>query len=222
MSTTDKPKTNIQKLVPDLVDDKTGMPDWRRIYDHMPVENMPWFNPKLDPDLARALDAQKISGGRFLDLGAGPGTQAVELARLGFEVTGSDIAKTAIEQARKRAEGTNAQFVVDDILATSLNQRFDYVFDRGCFHCFEPADHAAYLASLEKLLAPAGTFFLKCFSTDEPGTSGPRRYRETDLTRIFSAYEIRSVEKTVYHGTVGGGSPLDHQPKSLFVTMRRK
>lgn len=214
--------SNIQKMIPNLVG-ADGMPDWRKLYDHMPVENMPWFNPKLDPDLAKALATLGVQKGRFLDMGAGPGTQAIELARLGFETVGTDISTKAVAQANERAKGTKARFVVDDVLATSLHEQFDYIFDRGCFHCFEPKDHSAYLKSLDQLLAPGGTFFLKCFSHEEPGTSGPKRYTREDLKQIFSrAFDIVSVDNTIYYGNIGGNSPLDHEPKSLFAVLKKK
>ncbi len=213
MSHDDRPQ---QPLVPGA-----PMPDWRTIYEHMPVESMPWFNPHLDPDLARAIDALGLKGGTFLDLGAGPGTQAIELARLGFDVTGSDISPRAVELAQERARGTAARFVVDDILDSQLGRAFDAVFDRGCFHVFAPGDHPAYLASLRSLVKTSGVFFLKCFSAEEPGEQGPKRYTPDALRQIFGgAFVVESVTDTVYHGNVGARSPLDHQPRSLFAVMR--
>ncbi len=201
---------------------ESGMPDWRVIYEHMPVESMPWFNPHLDPDLARAIDALGLRGGTFLDLGTGPGTQAIELARLGFVVTGTDVSSAAIAQAAVRARGVSVRFVVDDLLATTLREEFDAIFDRGCFHVFDEKEHPRYLASLLSLLKPGGLFFLKCFSVAEPGDVGPRRFAPEDLRRIFGgALSIESIEETVYYGNVSEQSPIRHQPRSLFAVMRR-
>ncbi|MBI1662851.1 MAG: class I SAM-dependent methyltransferase [Nitrosopumilus sp.] len=36
-----------------------------------------------------------------MDLGTGPGTQALELSKIGFKVTGTDISQSAIEKAKK-------------------------------------------------------------------------------------------------------------------------
>jgi methylase of polypeptide subunit release factors len=52
---------------------------------------MPWFNPELDDDLKQALDELGLRSESTLDLGTGPGTQAIQLARSGFEVTATDI-----------------------------------------------------------------------------------------------------------------------------------
>src|SRR5690348_14194582 len=43
------------------------------------------------------------SPARILDCACGIGTQALGLAKLGFQVTGSDISHAAIERARKEA-----------------------------------------------------------------------------------------------------------------------
>ena len=43
-------------------------------------EEMHWYFPALDPDLGKALEAYRIVSGTFLDIGTGPGTQAIELA----------------------------------------------------------------------------------------------------------------------------------------------
>ncbi len=64
-----------------------NLPDWETLYRDQPVETMPWFHAGLDPDLDRALKERKITRGAVLDLGTGPGTQAIALAERGFAVT---------------------------------------------------------------------------------------------------------------------------------------
>ena len=75
----------------------------------------------------------KGNDSKFLDIGTGPGTQALRLSELGFNVTGSDLSEYAIEKARKISNRVN--FIVDDILNSKFKENeFEYVFDRGCFH----------------------------------------------------------------------------------------
>lgn len=40
---------------------------------------MPWYNENLDSDLEEEFERRKVSKGRFLDLGTGPATQAIQL-----------------------------------------------------------------------------------------------------------------------------------------------
>ena len=57
------------------------LPTWDDYYKNEKIEKMPWYNEKLDFDLEDELIARQLNNGIFLDLGTGPGTQAIELAR---------------------------------------------------------------------------------------------------------------------------------------------
>jgi len=117
-------------------------PDWETLYKIQKVETMPWYNEILDSDLEDELARRKITNGKFLDLGTGPATQAIWLAKRGFNVIGSDLSETAIKRANSvYANEKNIDFVVDDILNSKLKaNEFDYIFDRGCFHVLPPED----------------------------------------------------------------------------------
>src|SRR4030067_1064885 len=81
-----------------IITDAEPSRDWEELYAWQEAETMPWFSPTLDPDVARALERYEILRGRALDIGSGPGTQAVELARLGFEVTAVDVSESAVRE----------------------------------------------------------------------------------------------------------------------------
>jgi len=59
---------------------------------------MPWYNENLDFDLEEELDRRKITCGKFLDLGTGPATQAMLLAKRGFNVVGSTCLKLQLKE----------------------------------------------------------------------------------------------------------------------------
>ena len=189
-------------------------PDWHRLYEQENVETLPWFEAALDRDLESALRASPARG-TFLDLGTGPGTQAAQLARLGFSVVGTDFSEAAVREARRRF--TDLRFEVDDILETKIYERFDFVLDRGLFHVLDPRDHARYARSVATLTRGGGTFYLKCFSTEQPPADfGPLRFRAADLERLFTPYfDLSEVKATHY-----GNSP--RSPRALFLTFRRR
>lgn len=195
-----------------------NFPKWESLYREADVETMPWFHPSLDPDMETALDTLGVRDGSFLDLGTGPATQAIELARKGFDVTATDISGAAIGRARKVAEelGLPIVFLCDDILASSLKRLFDFVFDRGCFHTLAPENRNAYLRTISRLVKKGGYLFIKCFSHKEPMEDGPYRFYPEEIAKLFSAeFEIVSIEETVYQGT------LDPWPKALFCVLRK-
>lgn len=194
-------------------------PDWEKMYVEQAVETMPWFHPELDSDLERALDRLAIDSGSFLDLGTGPGTQAIALAERGFRVTGTDISETAVMKATALVaeKGLDLVFKVDDILSTGLNKKFDNIFDRGCFHVLDPEKRGDYVRIAAELLEPGGHLFLKTFSVEELMEGGPYRFTPDDIRDIFSRrFEVVSIEGSVFRGT------LPEYPKALFSILRKK
>jgi cyclopropane fatty-acyl-phospholipid synthase-like methyltransferase len=193
-------------------------PDWEQLYQEKPVESMPWFNPNLDSDLDQALTKLNIQSGTALDLGTGPGTQAIALAERGFNVTATDLSATAIEKAQAIAQqkGLDISWKQDDILNTQLDQTFDFVLDRGCFHVFPPERRQDYLRVVERLIKPNGYLFLKCFSQLETREEGPYRFTPEEIKEIFSnRFNVISVEETVYQGT------LEQFPRALFCILKK-
>lgn len=59
-------------------------PDWDSFYKESDIKKMPWFFEKLDYDVFNEIKSKNLTGGKFLDLGTGPGTQGMQLANLGF------------------------------------------------------------------------------------------------------------------------------------------
>ena len=193
--------------------------DWEEHYRTTEVESMPWYYTEMDPDLAVALRAMGVTGGRCLDLGTGPGTQAMALAEYGFDVTATDISETAVRDAEKRAaeKGLKVRFLADDILDTKLTGEFSFVFDRGCFHTLAPERRPDYVEIVKGLIAPGGILFLKVMSHMETLLEGgPYRFTPGDIHDLFvPAFEVHSIEETVFHGT------LDPKPLALFCILKR-
>ena len=202
-----------------LMDNKKEFPDWDTYYKENKVEEMPWYETNLDPDLKNEITLRNISIGKFLDLGTGPGTQAIQLSEIGFEVTGSDLSENAIEKAKKLSNNVN--FVADDFLNSKLPENeFDYILDRGCFHVFDMEQRPTYVTQVKRILGKNGILFLKCMSIEEkdlPEDKGPHKLSKSELSQIFSKdFDIESIDDTVYHGTL---NPL---PKALFAVLKKK
>src|SRR5215471_2907167 len=65
--------------------------------------NIPWDSGKPSEELIKVLNAGKLNGKTALEIGCGTGTNAIELARRGFEVTAVDCVEEAIRIARGKA-----------------------------------------------------------------------------------------------------------------------
>ena len=148
------------------------------------------------PAFVRLADEGRLTG-RLLDAGCGTGENALLAASRGADVTGIDVAPTAIARARAKASerGLTARFEVADALDLGrLSLTVDTVIDSGVFHVFGDDDRARYVASLAAALRPAGVCYLMCFSDQQPGTWGPRRVRADELRAAFSdGWAVESI-----------------------------
>ncbi|MGW3140467.1 class I SAM-dependent methyltransferase [Streptomyces sp. NPDC001139] len=175
---------------------------------------VPFFAGKPDENLVSSVERGLVTPGRALDLGCGPGRNALYLASLGFEVDAVDLSPVAIDWARERARETGAEvrFLCGDafaLLGAEINGRYDLVHDSGCFHHLPPHRRISYLELLDRCLAPGGLFGLTCFAAGAMGSElpdaefylrgrleGGLAYTPESLRRIFSGLteiEIRRM-----------------------------
>ncbi len=207
-----------------MTESRRAIPDWETLYKNQQVESMPWYNENLDADLEEELEKRKINQGKFLNLGTGPGTQAIKLHERGLNVTATDLSETAIKKAQGIYNSNNnnskkVDFRVDNILNSNLKENeFDYVFDRGCFHVISINDRKRYIMQVTRILKDNGILFLKCFSDKEQGEEGPHRFSKDKLKEIFENenFNIENIKETVYQGTL---NPL---PKALFAVITKQ
>ena len=201
------------------MDNEKEFPDWDAYYKENEVEKMPWFEENLDLDIKEEIELKEIKKGNFLDLGTGPGTQAAQLAKIGFNVTGSDLSQNAVDKAKKLY--SDPSYVADDILNSKFpDNEFDFILDRGCFHVFDIEQRPNYVTQIKHILEKNGILFLKCMSVEEkilPDDKGPNRLSKSELKQVFSNdFEIDSIKDTVYQGT------MDPLPKALFAVLKKK
>lgn len=195
-----------------------GTMDWEQIYQAKPVETMHWYYPQLEQDIIDTLSSLGIKEGGLLDLGTGPGVQAIALAKLGFTVTATDIAPTAIRLAREKAvrAGVQVNFQQDDILNTQLEEHFDCIIDRGCFHAMAPHQRQNFVEQVFGLLKPGGVLIMKCFSDQEPGQHGPARFSPAQIREYFGQkFEVLSIEPALL--LVAEGAP----PQALLCLFKK-
>ncbi|MFF3870893.1 class I SAM-dependent methyltransferase [Streptomyces sp. NPDC001978] len=149
---------------------------------------VPFFESKPDESLVSWVERGLIAPGRALDLGCGPGRNAIHLASLGFEVDAVDLSPVAVDWARERAAqaGVDVRFHRGDafeLMGSVLVGPYELVHDSGCFHHLPPHRRVSYLALLDELLAPGGLFDLTCFAAGAMGSELPdaELYRHAGL-----------------------------------------
>jgi len=107
------------------------------------------------------------SGSRVLDLGGGPGTYTVELARQGYRVVLADLSPTLLEQARAVVAAANVidhVESIDEVNALDLGRypdgHFDAVLCAGpLYHLVDPEERSRAVAEVCRILRPGGRAF---------------------------------------------------------------
>jgi SAM-dependent methyltransferase len=160
---------------------------------------VPFFVAKPDESLVDLLDRGVLIPGRALDLGCGPGRNALHLAAAGFTVDAVDLSPTAIAWAAERARdaGVEVGFRCADAFTAGLTGPYDLVYDSGCLHHLPPHRRVSYLALLDRCLAPGGHLALTCFAAGAMGSELPDadfyRHGRLDGGLAFTAESLRWI-----------------------------
>jgi SAM-dependent methyltransferase len=151
-----------------------------------------WDTGVSPPELERFVASHPP--GRALDVGCGTGTNAVYLARRGWEAVGVDFAGRAIAKARRRARdaGVTCTFVVGDVTRLDLTGPFDLALDIGCLHSIAASGRTGYAAGLAQVVRPGGTFLLYAFA---PGGAAVGLTGQDVRGTFAGAFDVVGVEE---------------------------
>ena len=137
--------------------------DWDQAYQS---GETPWNKGRASPVLEDYLAAYRLSGNGLV-LGCGFGHDVRLLASRGYQVTGMDISKTAIDRAEAFDRTGEERYCCGDFFHSEglFPKPFDWVFEHTFFCAIEPNLRGIYVENLRHLLAPRG-YFLGIFFLD--------------------------------------------------------
>jgi SAM-dependent methyltransferase len=162
----------------------------RKLYFQLRYLYKPRWDTGITPPEVEAFIASR-SPGKALDLGCGTGTNAIFLARCGWDVTGVDFIERAVQKAQEKARAADVQvkFLADDVTQMKgIPGLFDLILDIGCLHSLPLDKRPAYLKNVNRLLHPQGTYLLYAFVKNE-AESGPG-LAPSDLSRLEERLEL--------------------------------
>jgi len=138
--------------------------------------------------LVKAVEEGTFKPGRAIVFGCGSGTNAIYLAKKGFDVIGVDVSPTALVIAAKKASeaGVEVEWMLADVVTLPKLPAVDLIFDRGCYHHICQYDSPGYVASLCRLSKAGTQAMILAGSPADGGRGGPPRIPEETIRNDFS------------------------------------
>ncbi|WP_067137801.1 class I SAM-dependent methyltransferase [Microtetraspora malaysiensis] len=136
---------------------------------------------------AAQLTASLPGGAAVLEVAPGPGYLAVEMARLGFEVTGLDMSHTFVEIASERARRAGVSVRIEQGDAADLpfdDASFDLVVCQAAFKNFGRPVRA--MDEMHRVLRGGGTAVIHDLNRDASGADIGEEVRRMELNRLNS------------------------------------
>ena len=125
--------------------------------------------PDADAAFSRMLDREELERdapfGRALDLGCGTGTHTRELRERGWEATGIDNVRRAVDVAILRSD-ENSRYVIGDVdhlEGCGIGTGFSFYLDIGCFHGLADDARTAMGRGVTALAEKDATLLMLCF-----------------------------------------------------------
>jgi ubiquinone/menaquinone biosynthesis C-methylase UbiE/DNA-binding transcriptional ArsR family regulator len=167
---------------------RTGSPA-RRGFDHesfiMGMHNLTIFRTS---SLIKAVDIKGLK--TMLDLGGGPGTNAIAMNRKGIKTTIFDMPET-IKIAKKvaRHEGAKGiRFIAGDFHVDDIGSGYDLILLSQIFHAYSSEENIALLRKCKKALTPDGRVVVQEFPINDMRTAPPH-------SALFSVNMLVGTEK---------------------------
>lgn len=172
---------------------------WNQVWDTADPDRVSWFEPCPES----SLDLIESSGvgyrAALIDVGAGASLLTRQLLEAGYQdLTVLDISASGLAAGRARLgpAAADVKWIQADVRHFEPAMTWDLWHDRAVFHFLIRAeDRAAYLATIDRALAPDGQVILATF-----GPEGPLR---------CSGLEVRRYSLESLAGELGPGFRLE-------------
>lgn len=181
---------------------------WDAIYAAKTPDQLSWTQESPATSLRFLRDGHLPAGARVLDAGAGLGTLAQALlSETDWTITLADLSAEALAKAKARlGDSPRLAFLQGDVRALPVESAsLDAWHDRAVLHFLrEPADRAAYAATVARALKPGGIAVLAGFAPD-----GPEK---------CSGLEVCRADAADLAATLGPGFTLEASDHEVHLT----
>ena len=170
--------------------------------------------------LARAIGLKHVK--TMLDLGGGPGTHAIEMAKRGIEATVFDLPDTIIiaKKVARREKVRGIHFIAGDFQVDDIGSGYDLILVSQIFHAFSEEENLALLHKCRRALNPGGRIAVHEFPIDQSRTSpvhsalfSVNMLVSTEHGRCYTPHEMKQwLRNTGFHDVVA-----KHLPETVLL-----
>lgn len=174
--------TTTQKSIEEIYEENLHFWDtaWQRVNKpHKELPKLPYIH-----EITRKLKKYQVK--KVLDLGCGSGWLSIFISKYGFDVTGIDAAKPAIELGKTWAKEDNANvnFLIGDLLNLPFKEgSFDALICNSVLEHFRYNQAQILFEKIHKVLIEKG-FFFGCF--DVVGSGKGEYFELPDATHVYT------------------------------------
>ncbi|MBY0549129.1 MAG: methyltransferase domain-containing protein [Candidatus Obscuribacterales bacterium] len=132
-----------------------------------------------------------LKPGRMAVLGCGNGHECLMFAQAGFEVTGVDFSKSAIQSTTRKLHqagllGTKGYLLERDLFKMhEYDHYYDYVLDHCTFCAIDPARRQSYAWTVHDLLKPGGKFVSLWWVRPDRQGGPPFALHKSEIFELF-------------------------------------
>lgn len=207
-------------------------PEMEDVYKNLHLNEIPWNHEEPPQELVKLVENKIVLPCRAVDIGCGAGNYSVYLARQGFDVTGIDLAPTAIKHAQlnARRHHLHCTFLVNDMLSGIPGgiKKFDFALEWGVLHGIQPEERETFVGHVAELLNPGATYLAVCFHETDVNFGGSGKYRKTRFghTLYFSSKEelellYQPLFEILDNRLIDiGGDPMPHRANYILMKKR--
>lgn len=181
----------------------------------------------LKPDRILTEYANLVPKGRVLDLGIGEGRNSLFFAKMGYEVEGVDISKTAIDRCIERARNANLKVKAEirDLKEIEIIPgRYSLIIASWVLNFFKKTEVEQIIEKIKHGLKQDGFVYIGVFSLEDPGYKRAKErldeveentfysMRRNSFVHYFTKEEVLSLftDLKIIHWATGVALGLNH------------
>jgi 2-polyprenyl-3-methyl-5-hydroxy-6-metoxy-1,4-benzoquinol methylase len=183
---------------------------------------VPWADLAPKPQLVDWLAKNPVGDGnkRAADVACGLGDHAEAMAKAGYQTTGFDIARSAIDWAKKRFPQSSVDYRHADLfnLPQGWPGGFDLVYECYTIQAVPPKLHENITRAIASLVAPGGTLLaLARTRAEDEQTNGPPWHLAPSEYNLFKDLGFRLESISMYE-TIRADKSIPH----IFAVWQRE